>query len=166
MPLKCRIKFESDDIGLEQEGSEKGLCWLAMFRCPLIVLGFPILRRPEAGTGLEMPLQIMAAMVQTSFLETFASKLFLKGFSSMLVPTRQSGEVVFWHHFYKKQPHERVSYLQFTAEHADVGIFELEGLRHIIGWCAEARFNIGRFNQSPTGASVRASGKQYTDPKS
>ena len=121
-----------------------GQCWHAMFRKPVVVHGFPIPRRPEPKTGLEIPLNMMAALSGTQLVDTFASKSFIKGFSSMLVPTKKADGVVFWHFLQKSTPIRRMSYLDCSLEHAAVTIPELEASRHLVGWCQECSFTAGK----------------------
>ena len=65
-----------------------GQCWHNMFRNPVVVKGYPIPRRSEPNTGLEIPLNMMAGLARTQRVNTFNGKLFIKGFSTMLVPTK------------------------------------------------------------------------------
>ncbi|KAI1177647.1 hypothetical protein F4777DRAFT_587102 [Nemania sp. FL0916] len=136
MPLRCNIKFRLEH--LETSRNTNGQCWHDMFRGPVIASGFPIPRRPEEGTGLEIPLAMMASMNRTRYINAFNFKVFLKGFSTMLVPTRRCDDIVVWHLLHNKSAHDRISYLDCDIHHEDVTIPELEYNRHIVGWCSEA----------------------------
>jgi hypothetical protein len=72
-------------------------CWHDLFKNPVIVDGYPTRRRTEHNTGLEIPLNIMAELAGTRRLNTFNGRLFTKGFSIMLVPTRHAGDLLIWH---------------------------------------------------------------------
>jgi hypothetical protein len=121
-----------------------GQCWHNMFRNPVVVKGYPIQRRSELDTGLEIPLNMMAGLAQTQRANTFNGKLFIKGFSTMLIPTRHSGDLILWHLLYNKDGN-RISYLDNTVRHAEnVSAFNLENTRHVVGWCSEVRNYAGR----------------------
>ncbi len=107
--------------------------------------GFPVPRRPEAHIGLELPLDMMAALARARYVDVFNSKVFVKGFSTMLVPTKRVEDVVIWHLLYKTDPNERISYLDCPVKQLDVSMASLEDARHVVGWCSEAVCNIGGF---------------------
>ncbi len=142
--LRFDIKFETKDC----EGISdltNGQCWYALFRKPLIVRGFPIPRKSENETGLDIPLSMLAAINNTRTVEMFNRKVFLKGFSSMLVPTKKCKDMLVWHLLYNKHSCNRISYLDCGVEHADVKIADLERTRHVVGWCSEAVSTVGMF---------------------
>lgn len=119
-------------------------CWHNLFRNPVVVTGYPIPWRSETGTGLEIPLNIMAGLARTKRVNSFNKKLFIKGFSTMLISTRQTGPTILWHLMYNID-RSRISYIQHTVPHLeDISIFDLEKTRHVLGWCSEARYNAGK----------------------
>lgn len=120
-----------------------GKCWHALFGEVVIVRGFPIPRRPDMNTGLELPLNMLAALTRTRYVDTFHSKVFIKGFSSMLVPTRRSEDVVVWHLLYNRRAIDRISYLDCDFEPLIIQISDLEQMRHVVGWCCEAECTAG-----------------------
>lgn len=63
-------------------------CWFNVFRNPVLVRGFPILKRPLPDSGIEMPIDMMTSLLQKCRLETFDGVTYLKGFSSMLFATQ------------------------------------------------------------------------------
>lgn len=141
--ISCKIGFivEGSEDHLEPSN---GQCWHNMFRNPVIVKGYPIPHRSVPDTGLEIPLPIMAALARTKLVDVFNGKLFIKGFSTMLVPTKQSGDVLMWHLLYNKDG-KRISYLDNTVPNvATVSISDLENLRHVLGWCSEATSYAGK----------------------
>jgi len=88
-------------------------CWHALFSNPVIVRGFPIPRWSEpAGTGLEMPLNMMMSLARAVYI-IFKSKVFIKGFPTMLVPTKRSADVMVWHLF--SEPTREVHQSQFPS---------------------------------------------------
>ena len=57
----CRIEFNTDLLH-DTELASAGKCWRGMFGDPVIVRGFPIPRRADANTGLEVPLDMVAGL--------------------------------------------------------------------------------------------------------
>lgn len=143
--LQCRIKFRFEK-GENSISSSNGQCWHDMFLRPVIAQGFPIPIRSESATGLEMPLNMMAALLRTPFINTFRSNVFIKGFSAMLVPTKRTDDILIWHLLHSKYSNDRISYLDCNIEHADINIAELESVRHVVGWCSEAVIIAGMCN--------------------
>lgn len=143
--IHCRVGFNVEEYN-GPSSNANGQCWHAMFRRPVIVKGYPIPRRPQADTGLELSLDIMAALACTRYANVFDSKVFIKGFSTILVPTKRlDDDVLVWHLLYNKRPTDRISYLDCSVETlSDVRISELERARHIVGWCSDAVCNVGR----------------------
>ncbi|RSL81845.1 hypothetical protein CEP52_017102 [Fusarium oligoseptatum] len=116
-----------------------GQCWHDIFRNPVVVRGYPILRRVECSTGLEVPLNIMAGLARTQRVDRFNDKIYIKGFSTMLVPTRRKEDILCWHLIYNKDGN-RISYLDSDlAQEQGVARLNLEGLRHVLGWCSKSQ---------------------------
>ncbi|CAH0044839.1 unnamed protein product [Clonostachys solani] len=140
--IACKIEFDMENIPVILDTN--GQCWQAVFKCPVIVRGYPIPRRAEWNTGLEIPLNIMAKLAQALELQQFKDKVCLKGFSTMLVPVRRSGDTLFWHLLYKRDG-SRISYLDNDLEQEqEVARLDLlENNRHVLGWCSRAKLVIG-----------------------
>ncbi|KAL4911161.1 hypothetical protein BDW74DRAFT_172625 [Aspergillus multicolor] len=69
----------------------------------------------------------------------FNGNIFIKGFSTMLVPAAFDGDIVRWHLICKKDE-ERISYLDSSMDHIEgITISDLETSRHIVEWCPKAR---------------------------
>ncbi|RYP19648.1 hypothetical protein DL765_003241 [Monosporascus sp. GIB2] len=137
----CEIDFTVK--GKEPFAPSNGQCWHNLFRNPVVVTGYPIPRRSEPDTGLEIPLNIMVGLTRTRRANSFNGKLFIKGFSTMLIPAKRNGDLLVWHLLYN-QDGNRISYLESTGPHAEnVSIFDLETARHILGWCSEVAFFAG-----------------------
>jgi hypothetical protein len=127
-----------------------GQCWHNLFRNPVVVMGYPIPRRPKESQGLEIPLNHMAALIQQNRLSLFAENILIKGFSSLLVAMKVVENTVVWHHLFN----EDSSHLPFTAavhktkdsanmRNDDLTVASLTGHRHIVGWCPEAKYHVG-----------------------
>ncbi|KAH6648607.1 hypothetical protein BKA67DRAFT_661569 [Truncatella angustata] len=142
MIFDCNIKCRFEAIG-ETSSMTNGQCWHHMFKQLVIARGFPIPRRLKTSTGLELPLNMMAALTRSRYINTFNSKVFIKGFSTMLVPTKRSDDTLLWHLLYNEDPHTHISYLSCNIEHADVKLTDVEKCRHVLGWCVDAVCNTG-----------------------
>lgn len=141
--FQCTIKFQFE-TSEESDDDINGQCWHHMFNRPVIARGFPIPLRSEQNTGLEISLGLLAALSETRYINKFGSKVFIKGFSTMLLPTKRAeNNTVIWHLLYNKNPNDRISYLDCNIEHAEIKMSELEGSRHILGWCSDAISNVG-----------------------
>ncbi|KAK6502518.1 hypothetical protein TWF506_003099 [Arthrobotrys conoides] len=125
-----------------------GQCWHNMFKNPVVVRGYPIPRRPNLNTGLEIPLNVMAGLARTQYIQTFHEKLFIKGFSTLLVPTKMDGGVLIWHLIYNQQGN-RISYLENAVPHAEgLSVSEIETSRHVLGWCPKVEYYAGAADAS------------------
>ncbi|KAK5213936.1 hypothetical protein LTR41_000128 [Exophiala xenobiotica] len=141
----CHIQFRTYQHGAYPT-INNGRCWHDMFRNPTIVEGFPILWRPENMPGLEIPLNMMAALIQTRRIDTFNDIPYIKGFSSMLYPTKSVDDFLLWHHLFNKDGNR----IPFTDERITgacyVSRFDLPKARHIVGWCSEVEYRAGSAN--------------------
>jgi hypothetical protein len=99
------INFFTDSL---PEGETS--CWHSLVVNPLIVYNFPIASRAEE-LGLEIPIHMMAALGGVSHAIEYEGGLLLKGFSSMFIPLRRSGDSVQWH-FIKNEHDDRMEYWQ------------------------------------------------------
>lgn len=137
--LVCRVGFAFEKTRL----SSNGQCWHDLFRNSVVVLGFPIRRRSHSGTGIEIPLPVMAALVDTQLVNKFKVSYILKGFSAMLVATRCIGQLILWHHLYSNFG-ERISYSNSNGICTDgTTTSDLEAARHIVGWCSASTYHAG-----------------------
>ncbi|KAJ8126681.1 hypothetical protein O1611_g6957 [Lasiodiplodia mahajangana] len=140
--VSCRI------LGPPTERNLTGQCWHGLFKNPTIVQGYPIPRRAREGTGLEIPLGILADLVQAPQISTFREKVFLKGFSSMLVLMDQMEDSTIWH-LNLNRDGSYISHIN-ASESPISGAMDVENTienamksRHIVGWCLKANFYIG-----------------------
>ncbi|KAH6971155.1 hypothetical protein BKA56DRAFT_678283 [Ilyonectria sp. MPI-CAGE-AT-0026] len=136
-------------IGFSIEEVEKSVggasceCWHDMFLNPMIVQGYPIPSRVESKTGMEIPLHIMAGLARSEQVDQFNGKTLIKGFSTLLVPTKRIGDMLLWHLLYTKDG-SRISYPDSVVPHAgDISGLDLASLQHVLGWCSEAEFYSG-----------------------
>ncbi|KAI1742983.1 hypothetical protein F4680DRAFT_471857 [Xylaria scruposa] len=124
-----------------------GKCWQNLFKNPVVVLDFPVPRRQQGQEqGLEVSLATLAALVGTRRITVFCGKVFLKGFCTILVPTKYAGDTVHWHVLFNDDG-SRISFTDARIREAAGGFDLLEHLtlssietaRHIVGWCKRVR---------------------------
>ncbi|KAF2789972.1 hypothetical protein K505DRAFT_340816 [Melanomma pulvis-pyrius CBS 109.77] len=137
--LLCKIDYTIDK-GKEQVGKINGQCWQRLFRNPVIVSGYPIPGRVERNTGLEIPLRLMVVLAQARHVTTFDGNIFIKGFCTMLMPTKHVGNMVTWQVFVNEDG-SHISYADprvrgIPQMHPDkLPVSDVERSRHVIGWC-------------------------------
>ncbi|TGJ77569.1 hypothetical protein E0Z10_g10702 [Xylaria hypoxylon] len=118
-------------------------CTPTVFSEPIMVSGYPILTRQERGLGLEMPLQMMGALVGSKRVETFEGNLFIKGFSTMLVPAKLTEDIIVWHYHFNAE-RKKISYFDHTLATVDsLTLVDLENTRHVVGWCLKSTHHAG-----------------------
>lgn len=139
----CRLSFSFSRAQDPTSGKE-GECWHDLFRNPTVATTYPIPRREFGASGLELPLGMMAALIQTNEVQIFKDTLFLKGFSAMLAPTRIMGSELLWHLNFNGQG-ERISYLDVAHQClSKISIRSVEILRHFVGWCSRVKYLAGK----------------------
>jgi len=151
--FKLGYRFEDlSSTGLLAQGG----CWNGLFSNPTIVPGYPIPRRQESESGLDVPVDIVAALINAKRLVKFGGTMYLKGFSALLVVTKMAVDTVFWHLVYNDDG----SYVSYEDPRVPRWPESAEGLtpdvlekrRHVVGWCdrvisfagaADANYSIG-----------------------
>lgn len=143
--IQCALGFSDTLQGSSHDDFKMGgQCWHRLLRNPVLVLGYPISRRHQDVPGLELPLDMMAELAQTRYLNAFAGRLTLKGFSTILAPTAVSDTLVTWHLMHNPDG-SRISYLRSTdMPVVPATVSHLESCRHVLGWCPEMRLYAGR----------------------
>ncbi|OJJ47398.1 hypothetical protein ASPZODRAFT_64812 [Penicilliopsis zonata CBS 506.65] len=144
---QCRIKFVSN-----REGGgplRKGQCWHGLFRNPVVVEGFPVARRIGASLpGLEISLSMMAALLETRHVHSFADTLFIKGFDTLLVATQSENGFMMWH-LLPSTDGNRISYNEgVSLSCSSIQMADLGDSRHILGWSSEIEFLAGTHQAS------------------
>ena len=138
---------------IEDISELNGECWTGLFGRPALVGGYRIPRRDELGTGMEVPLNIMAQLVNTRKISIFCGKILIKGYSTILVPTRKKGDCIFWHVVTNDDLTSDEKYISYSDPRVttllqqypqNLTLYDLETSRHILGWCEEAKNFIGK----------------------
>ncbi|KAI0895004.1 hypothetical protein F4806DRAFT_105412 [Annulohypoxylon nitens] len=131
--------FEHGESGQEPNGR----CWHNLFANTMVVRGYPINKRHPKDTGMESSLEMLVALTGSRYIDTFKSKVFIKGFSTMLIPTKRLDDILIWHLVQSDNPSQRISYLDCNIKHVDVKIEDLKRYRHVLGWCSDAISIVG-----------------------
>lgn len=166
--VDCSIRFKVEShTDQSLPTSINGSCWHGLFLNPVIVAGFPIPKRDDKQLGLEISLSMMAKLAQAKRLTCFDGRMFVKGFSTMLLPTERSKNIISWHLLYNKD-RKRLLYIDSrikplqSSSVQDIQIQDIENARHILGWASsaetfagapEANYNIRRSGLTSRGAS-------------
>jgi len=141
--ISCVVQFDIYQSSASEEGAP-GQCWHKMFRNPVMVHGYPILSKQEHNLGLEMPLNMMARLAGSERANIFDGKIFIKGFSTMLVATKLIGDLLIWHYFYNSEG-DRISYLDHKLQSMDnFSLQQLEATRHVVGCCLDCMYYAGK----------------------
>ncbi|KAK7226931.1 hypothetical protein V2G26_014934 [Clonostachys chloroleuca] len=142
----CQITF-SMNIMDDSNPLLSGFCWANMFRNPVVVAGYPIRHRDQGDTGLEIPLEAMAELVQSDQVFNIDGNIMLKGFCSLLVVTAVEADAAIWHFLFNADG-ERISYCDTRLEGTEgmriitpksLELKNLENCRHVVGWCSHVR---------------------------
>jgi hypothetical protein len=139
------ISYEIKFLMKQKGGTlQEGICWYNLFRSPVAVEGFPVRRRPEHGTGLDIPLHVMAGLIRARRATNFDERLFIKGFSSLLFPTYLVGDMIIWHLLFNEDG-SHISYLDSRIkslqgpEARKINLVHLASSQmHVLGWCSQA----------------------------
>ncbi|KAH7067031.1 hypothetical protein BKA63DRAFT_425181 [Paraphoma chrysanthemicola] len=142
--LKFKMERQSENSDQPEKNKASSCqCWHEMFQNPVVVQGFPFLRRSEYHTGLELPLNMMAGLIDAERISVFEEKLFIKGHTRMLVPTRSTEDFLLWH-LLQKEDGRPISFLDNPGAHAtNLSVSHVKEVRNIVGWCSRAKLCAG-----------------------
>lgn len=149
-----------------KDGNLNGTCWHYMIRNPVVVKGFPILRRENEERGLEMPLQLMAKLGNAERATVFHGGLVIKGHSTMFVPTRSVKQSVVWH-FLFREDETRIPYLEasklcngrLSTEEFDASHLEIS--RNFVGWSSSVHVQTGTSSSDINYEGIKWTGSNY-----
>lgn len=150
---KCSVVFETKPLIQEAQVST-GQCWHNLFHHCAIVYGYPIPSRPgsEQRPGLEIPFGMMAGLVGAERITPFCGNLIVKGFSTLLFPTRYDNGCMYWHLVHNDDG-SRVSFAdkrvllstELPSMISQLRLDVVNHARHIVGWTAMLKNNLGMF---------------------
>ena len=123
-------------------------CWLPLFSNAVIAHHFPIPERDQEP-GLEIPIDLMAALSGARHAVEYQGGVVLKGYSTMLAPVQKSEDRVQWHLVSSTGEDEPLSYQDGIALFPcrvgleQVSLDSLCNWRSIVGWCRTAATSLG-----------------------
>ena len=141
-PVVLKVTFE-----MSSPGEKDHSCWFPLFKNPVIAHRFPTAVRNDHEVGLELPLDMMAALGGARHAMDFEGGLLLKGYSTLFVPKRRHGDSVQWH-LICARGEERISYREALAQCpkrallGDLNHDELRAMRTFLGWWKEAEIHL------------------------
>jgi hypothetical protein len=91
----CTLRFETETTTILND--ECKLCWHSLTGDTVVVSGFPIMDRCPWDKGLQIPLDVMAALGGISFASDDGSGYCLRGEAVTFVPVAKRGDHVQWH---------------------------------------------------------------------
>ena len=162
LPSTFTVKFHTSELSKEEQS-----CWLPIFTNPVIARGFPVPERENEEQGLEVPLEIMAALGGARHVTEFEGGLVLKGYSAMFVPAKRHKQSIQWH-LLQRGAEERMLYRQLRNECLNRAMLEevdhesLRTTRAFLGWWKCAQTHLGtadaaydKIDWSPAGEAKR-----------
>lgn len=134
----------------EANWAAEGHCWTQLFLSCSMVIGYPIPSRNSRMPGLEIPLDIMTALMGADRITSFGNDLIIKGYSDLFYATEHHDDCVMWHLICNKSPTARISFAdrripQSTERKLSLPRpVDVARMRHIVGWTSPVRSNAGR----------------------
>ena len=130
--------------------SKEKSCWQHLFANPVIALGFPVPQRAEGFLGLEIPVEIMAALGGARHAIDFEGGLVIKGLAMMFVPIKREESQIQWHliqgtSFSNGGLRNRIARRAMLEQ---VNHESLATKRSFLGWWAEAATHLGTADAS------------------
>lgn len=143
-------------------------CWFPLFTNPVIAYGFPTAHRNDDEVGLEIPLDMMAALGGARQAVEYGGGLVLKGYSALFVPIKRQKESVQWH-LISAVGENRISYREASIQCPNRALLKefgheaLRTTRAYLGWWKEAETHLGTagadyesLDWSPAGEAKRS----------
>ncbi|CZR64828.1 uncharacterized protein PAC_14727 [Phialocephala subalpina] len=132
-------------------------CWYPLFINPVIARGFPVPSRDNGEAGLEISVEMMAALGGARYAVEFEGGLLLKGLSAMFVPIKRYEGSIQWHLIHNTAKN-RLPYSEVKVRCPDralldeVGHESLQSTRAFLGWWRTSKTYLGTddFNYSAT----------------
>jgi hypothetical protein len=128
-----------------------GNCWTDVLGNTIHVRGYPTARRAEHHTGMEVSLATMMALVRSERLGRFKGHFCIKGYCSIILPTRQRGDCIYWH-LITNRGGEYIHSTDYRVQRfwnvypKDLSLARLVTSRHILGWCDNIRNLAGTYD--------------------
>ncbi|KAL6401515.1 hypothetical protein AUP68_15388 [Ilyonectria robusta] len=156
-PTSCLTTITQDSEGLVLRqaftalklDSQHGGCWVPLLPRAVIAEGFPIPDR-HSELGLEIPLDMLSALIGGSAAAEYCGGILIKGFSAMLVPVKRTEHGIQWHLVSSNDEETPLSYLEGVgwcperANTSEVPMDLISTSRTFVGWCREVISCLGR----------------------
>ncbi|TVY84916.1 hypothetical protein LSUE1_G001846 [Lachnellula suecica] len=133
---------------LDRNGSS---CWHSLFPSSVIAKGFPIAQRGQE-VGLEISLEMMAALTGVRHAVEYKGGIILKSFSCAFLPVKRYQDSIQWHYI-EGDENERLSYGIVVAEYPHRALVkdgvDVESLKHtraFVGWWGITETHLGGEN--------------------
>lgn len=146
--VSISIKFRTPRLNTSPQEDLGAQCWRHLFRNPVIVAGFPILRRAQQKSGLELSITTLAALAGGNRINRFKEHVFIKGFCTMMVAMKRIGNMTLWHvltnedgsdiHYHDPRVQEISPQTDLTAETTAA-----PAMRHVVGWWSHVKSYAG-----------------------
>lgn len=137
----------------KSHSAASGNCWADILGNTVYVKGYPTARRVEHHTGMEVSLATMIALVRSRRLSRFKGRFCIKGYCSIIMPTRRQGDCIYWH-LVTDHTGEYIHFTDYRVRRLwgeypqDLSITTLEKSRHILGWCGSIQNFAGTYDPS------------------
>jgi hypothetical protein len=122
-------------------------CWHSLFTSSVIAKGFPIAERGQE-VGLEIPLEMMAALTGVRHAVEYQGGILLKGHSSAFLPVKRYKDSIQWHYI-ENDENVRLPYWEVEARCPgramleEVSIDSLKNTRAFVGWWGTTETHLG-----------------------
>ena len=137
------VIYDTSEVSKEEQS-----CWLPIFTNTVIARGFPVPERRNGEQGLEVPLEIMAALGGARYVTEFEGGLVLKGYSAMFVPTKRYKQSIQWH-LIRHSDEQRIIYRELRHQCPNRTMLEevdhesLRTTRAFLGWWKSSETHLG-----------------------
>lgn len=158
-PPQFQVTYSTSEVSEEEQS-----CWLPIFTNAVIARGFPVPEREDGEQGVEIPLEIMAALGGARHATEFEGGLVLKGHSAMFVPVERHKRSIQWH-LIRHSDEERMLYGQLRNEHLkramlkDVDHESLRTARAFLGWWKFSETHLGTGDAAYDGIDWSSAGE-------
>ena len=120
-------------------------CWFSLFNNPVMAKGFPVPKRSNSERGLEMSIELMAALGGARYAIEFRNGLIIKGYSAAFVPVMSYEDSIQWH-VVTNNDGTRIRYTDINIDRAlldQVDQTSITSKRAILGWWGDSRSLLG-----------------------
>lgn len=148
-----RVDFEVTPIEPEAAGQKYiGSCWKGIIGSSVLVWGFPIAPRSSDHIGLELSVEVMAALADIPFFTKHEDGFVLKGWSHAFIPVQRKNDSVQWHMIEKLNGRIQFDDIEKNCSSRlcvhELNEDELFTTRAILGWCPDSVNNFGALSLS------------------